>query len=356
MLGIRPWGIIVVYQSAPRASRWHESTPLDSPGDRQENDLPAKGQKGGPMNEQSLVTRVNRLERENRRMKLAGVLVLLGIAAVIVMGQTKAKRVAKQFEAERFILRDASGKLRGGLSVFPDGTVGLVITGEKRNAGVAIQVLPDGTSTLELTHSNNQRVTLSITPNEITQLTLGVADKTPVLGAAIFKSGKSALLFLDNNSKQRALLQTDPDGTPALSLFDKNQQTRVGLGLSKGGEPSISLSDKNAQGRLGLFVLKGGGPALSLTDKDGRTRMLLDVDEDGKPLLAFLDKNKQLRVELGLLGDDSPTLRLNDKHGNNRATLGYAELETTRTGTVTKQSESSFVLFDKNSNVIWKAP
>lgn len=37
------------------------------------------------MNDQSLVTRVNRLERENRRMKLAGVLVLLGIVAVMMI-------------------------------------------------------------------------------------------------------------------------------------------------------------------------------------------------------------------------------------------------------------------------------
>jgi len=110
MLGIRPWGIIVVYQSAPRASRWHESTPLDSPGDRQENDLPAKGQKGGPMNEQSLITRVNRLERENRRMKLAGVLVLLGITAVIVMGQSEPKH--RIIEAEKFVVKDREGNVR----------------------------------------------------------------------------------------------------------------------------------------------------------------------------------------------------------------------------------------------------
>jgi len=68
----------------------------------------------------SLVQRMERLEQENCRMKLAGVLVLLGIAAVIVMGQAKATKVAKVVEAEKFVVRDENGKERGSLEVLED--------------------------------------------------------------------------------------------------------------------------------------------------------------------------------------------------------------------------------------------
>jgi len=42
--------------------------------------------------------------------------------------------------------------------------------------------------------------------------------------------------------------------------------------------------------------------------------------------------------------------------GTNRAVLGTADLVTTRTGAETKTAESSLVLFDKDSKVLWEAP
>jgi len=71
------------------------------------------------MIEQSLVTRVNRLERENRRMKLMGVLVLVGIAAVMVMGQAKTLKTAKEIESERFVVKDEDGRVRVVLGLQP---------------------------------------------------------------------------------------------------------------------------------------------------------------------------------------------------------------------------------------------
>ena len=82
------------------------------------------------MNEQSLVTRVNRLERENRRMKLAGMLLLVGIAALIVMGQTKATKVAKVVEAEKFVLIDKKlGLPNATLETSESGMAGLFLYG-----------------------------------------------------------------------------------------------------------------------------------------------------------------------------------------------------------------------------------
>ena len=64
---------------------------------------------------ETVVRRLDRVERENRRMKQAGAVALAVIGAVVLMGQ--ATKVPKWVEAEKFIIRDANGKLRGELGM-----------------------------------------------------------------------------------------------------------------------------------------------------------------------------------------------------------------------------------------------
>lgn len=54
----------------------------------------------------SVEDRLARLERENRRLKLAGLLMLAVIGSVFMMGQV---RPPTRYEAESFILRDRRG-------------------------------------------------------------------------------------------------------------------------------------------------------------------------------------------------------------------------------------------------------
>ncbi len=79
------------------------------------------------MNELTLDTlrqRLDRLERETWRLKRVGAAVLVGIATVVLMGQATTSRTV---EAERFILKDASGKSRGALGIGANGTVALFL-------------------------------------------------------------------------------------------------------------------------------------------------------------------------------------------------------------------------------------
>jgi hypothetical protein len=50
-----------------------------------------------------------------------------------------------------------------------------------------------------------------------------------------------------------------------------------------------------------------------------------------------------------------PTIRMSDAKGYS-AVLGETELQTTHTGQTQKTSAASLVMFDKDKNVIWKAP
>ena len=79
------------------------------------------------MNEPTLgdmAQRMDRLERHNRRLKLAGLLMLMGVTAVIVMGQAGSTK-PRILVAEAFVLQDQSGKERGRLHTNPDGMAAL---------------------------------------------------------------------------------------------------------------------------------------------------------------------------------------------------------------------------------------
>jgi hypothetical protein len=60
----------------------------------------------------AIVSRLERVERENRRLRQAGLVALLVAVAVVLMGQGRPRRTV---EAERFVLKDESGKVRAEL-------------------------------------------------------------------------------------------------------------------------------------------------------------------------------------------------------------------------------------------------
>jgi len=53
----------------------------------------------------AVVARLENLERQNRRLKLAGVAVALPATADLLMGQAKKGNVARTVETEHFILK-----------------------------------------------------------------------------------------------------------------------------------------------------------------------------------------------------------------------------------------------------------
>ena len=61
---------------------------------------------------ETLARRLDKVERENRWLKLAGVVAVAVIAAVVLMGQATPSKVAKVIEAEKFVLKDIHGKVR----------------------------------------------------------------------------------------------------------------------------------------------------------------------------------------------------------------------------------------------------
>ncbi len=104
---------------------------------------------------ETLARRVERVERENRRLKQAGVVALAVIAAIVLMGKATWKlappgKPGKVVGAEQFIVHDARGGVRATLGTLPDGTVRLVLydRGNPGETRVILSAGPEGSPVL----------------------------------------------------------------------------------------------------------------------------------------------------------------------------------------------------------------
>jgi hypothetical protein len=79
-----------------------------------------------PRSLEELQDRLLKLEKQNRRLKQLGVAALIGVAALVVMGQAPSK---KTIEANEFILRDDGGNVRARLFVTAKNTTNMTIPG-----------------------------------------------------------------------------------------------------------------------------------------------------------------------------------------------------------------------------------
>lgn len=122
---------------------------------------------------ETLVIRVERLERENRQWKRAGAVALAGIVALGLMGQTTSGAVAKVVEAKEFILRDSKGDTRAVLALGPDGSVGLGLSDETGTARAWLSLGPQGSPSFALfDRAARPRATLRLWPDGVPRLAL----------------------------------------------------------------------------------------------------------------------------------------------------------------------------------------
>ena len=123
----------------------------------------------------TLARRLDRLEGENRWLKRITLMLLLGAAAMALMGQTPQHRPLRTLEAEEFLLRDSRGQVRASLGTTqnPRATV-LQIHNENGKPRTRLIVSGDGTSSLEVLDSSDHiRVLLGVRDNGLPRIWLG---------------------------------------------------------------------------------------------------------------------------------------------------------------------------------------
>ena len=176
----------------------------------------------------ALQSRLEKLERANRWMRLFGITALILGAVALLLNQNRKSRV---IEAEQFILTDGKGEKRGGMIVTPQGPA------------------------LEFYDSNRTlRLNLSIF-NDSPNLTIKDARGTGIAILADVPTGPGLMLY-DRNGDPRAQLDVGKEG-PRLYMEDE-QGFAVTVGHYLSDEPaktsklnaaSVVLSKKN----LGTF-------------------------------------------------------------------------------------------------------
>lgn len=246
---------------------------------------------------QAVLERLDRFERQNRRLKQAALAVLILFAAAFMMGQARPTRTT---EANKFVLRDADGRVRAELSMFAD------------------------------------RPTL----------TFRDAKGFPVASIAGADDPFLTLNRAGSNEQVELLSSKDHYG---LALYGKT--VRAGLAVTK-GSPGLDIFDEAGKERA-MINLAGGDPSFVLFDANGRRRAVLTAF-DGSPYLWMTDDKEKQRFSLGIEAK-GPNLTLSDDEGF-QTEIGNADLVTPETGESHKTSAASVVMIGKDGKVIWRAP
>jgi hypothetical protein len=89
----------------------------------------------------AVVARLEKVEQQNRKLKMVGGMVLALAVAGLLMGQALPR--ARIVEAEEFVLKDGAGKVRAELVVDKDGP-GLALGDETGKARAGLTVSKDG--------------------------------------------------------------------------------------------------------------------------------------------------------------------------------------------------------------------
>lgn len=130
----------------------------------------------------SLVKRLDLMEHQNRRLKRIGALVLVGITAMVLMGQAKPNKEAKVIEAEEIIIRDKDKQIRVSIS-----SLGIHVL----NAEEVTSVFSDGITL------GTRKLRLIVLSNTSTGPSLSLMDRQgnirALLGASLEMTGTGAV-------------------------------------------------------------------------------------------------------------------------------------------------------------------
>lgn len=171
-----------------------------------------------------LMQRLEHLERSHRRFKAAAACALLGLAAVVLMGQ--ARPPAQTIEAQEFVVKDPTGAVRARL--------GAQATG----------------ASLHLYHEAG-RATLMVSSGKAQGAHLSLADTTGKIKGLLLLNQETVGMYLspvDATGPPRAprvVFEVLNQGTGGFAVYDRNGQTRALLGaIAEDGTSVGVVQDK----------------------------------------------------------------------------------------------------------------
>ncbi len=234
----------------------------------------------------ALGKRLERLERENRRLKQVGILVLALIVAGLLMGQAKVPRIPKVLEAEKFILRGPGGMALAELGSpkgevaaleFREPTTGL--TGSVSAGGLILSGKGSGTAFY---------LSSSLLLFSADGLPMASLEVSPVDGHADFRlQGKGG--------KSGVVIDTSRQDAPRLSLQGKGGIENIVLGFNEKDAPFIAVNDEKGKTRVATGMATDGTPGFMLQDEKETSRAFLYLDETNTARLEVIGRDQKTR-------------------------------------------------------------
>ena len=145
-------------------------------------------------NLQSILQRLECVERENRRLKRLGLAAAIVVGALLFMAQAAPRRT---IEAQSFVLKDASGRARADLSMAAGDIPTLSMRDGKGDPRVTLGA-GDNPSLTMSNPDNSERIQLFVSP-DVYGLTLSNAQVNRV-GVGVWK-GAPGLTLYDESQK-----------------------------------------------------------------------------------------------------------------------------------------------------------
>jgi hypothetical protein len=160
-----------------------------------------------------LIKRLSRLElqqaklqRSNKHLRMMTGAVVLLCGALLTMAETNSA-VPDTLEAQQFLLRDSTGKLRGAMGVTSDGAVGLNFSDPSGRTRVTVDLASNGTPGVDLYDQD------------------GKVRATMALGDA----GQPGLGLYGPNGHLRTSLDVPAPKTPGLAFYKDDGQPAWGV-------------------------------------------------------------------------------------------------------------------------------
>ncbi len=239
----------------------------------------------------TLSARVEKLERQNRRMRCAGLLVLALLTSALIIAQVKTAKIAppkavKSLEAGKFILQDGRGQKRAELGLFADRPL-LVLYDATSNPALSVGVEQDGAGLTIYDNQSDNAVTLNYGANG-PALSLYTGG-TKRLNVSVTRQGP-AIGLLGRKSEAKAALGLTAGDLAFLHLFGEGEHGGAQL-LAAPDRTVLRFFDPSDRARAVLGIVdKDSAPGLVLNDSDGNARSILMLNPEG-PGLEFFDKN-----------------------------------------------------------------
>jgi hypothetical protein len=191
----------------------------------------------------AILGRVEKLERHNRWLKLAGLALAVAAGAALLMGQARASRTVT---ANRFVLADAQGRTRAELRIVEGNPQFWLVDARGRTR--AMLAIVGGEPGLVLSSDTKNDFGIALTTSGGPQILLSTANGDLLVGNG--NTSGPQLALSDAKAGSGAMLRTQ--GGPELLLTD-TVGYETDIGVTELATPATGETHKTSAASMVLF-------------------------------------------------------------------------------------------------------